>query len=256
MITSNCKRISRNISLYVAGDLVGESEREVAAHLVACEECRRLSGAFSKSRSLLTRAWALPEFGAEFYSGIRSAVLADIGSRRSKPSLFRPRWLYATAFAAVVIVSAVMLQHFSSARRQAVQSRALASQVTARPTSDRAKATDLSSSPQSHGPSGTRGVPARGKFEPAKRLDASDTTQAARINRAQIAQAIESPVSVGPVTLEAAPGAAGSASSPSEVSRIEIQTANPNIRIIWLTPREASEESNRDQDQHKNGTRK
>lgn len=260
MRTLTCKSIARNIPLYVAGDLVGRSEREVTAHLVACEDCRRLSEEFSESNSLLARACSPPEFGADFYSGIRSAVLADISRdrMRSKPSLFRPRWLYATAFAAIVIASALMLQHFSSTGRQSL---ALAPRVTGQPTSDQAKATNLSSLPQSHGPSGTRGMQAR---KPAIRQAAPDTAQAARINRAQIAQAIESPASVEPVALESASVSDGSASSApgrassSQVSRIEIQTTNPNIRIIWLTPREPreSEETNRDQDQHKNGTRK
>jgi anti-sigma factor RsiW len=258
MRTSNCKRISRNISPYVAGDLVGESEREVAAHLSACGECRRLAEAFSESRSWLTEAWALPEFSAEFYSGIRSSVLADIGRERmrSKPSFFRPRWLYATAFAAVLIASAAMLQHFSSTRRQVVPSLALAPQVTGQPTLHQAKATDLSSLPQTPGLSGTRGVQVS-RFEPAKRQAPSDTGQTARTNRAPIAPAIESPAGVRPVVTESAPVADGSASSP-QVARIEIQTANPNIRIIWLQPREPqeSDETNRDHDQHQNGTRK
>jgi hypothetical protein len=266
MKTLNCKRIGSKISLYVAGDLVGESEREVAAHLLACEECRRLSEEFSASSRLLTQAYTLPEFGSEFYSGIRRSVLADIGRGRtqSTPSLFRPRWLYATAFAAVVIASGVMLQHFSSTRRQASQILALAPKVTGQPTSDPAKGISVSSSPQSHGLSGMPRAQVRGKFGPVRRPDASDSAQAGRKNSAQIAQAMQSPTSVGAVTLELATLSDGSASSPSgrasssQVSRIEIQTANPNIRIIWLAPRESegAEETNRDQDQHENENRK
>ena len=116
----NCKRTTRMISLYVAGDLVGGAEREVATHLAACDACRRLAQEFSVSSSLLAEACALPEFGAAFYSGIRSAVLGEIASQQlqAKPSLFRPRWLYATAFAAIVIVSGVMLRHFVSIRHE------------------------------------------------------------------------------------------------------------------------------------------
>ena len=99
----NCKRTARMISLYIAGDLVGAPEREVAAHLAACDGCRRLADEFSESSSLMTEACAPPEFGAEFYSGIRQAVLGEIASDQmlAKPSIFRPRWLYATAFAAI-----------------------------------------------------------------------------------------------------------------------------------------------------------
>jgi hypothetical protein len=259
MRTSNCKRIAPRISLYVAGDLVGESEREVAVHLAACEECRRLSEEFSESGSLLARARVLPEFGAEFYSGIRSSVLADIERGRilSKPSLFRPRWLYATALAAVVIASGVMLQHFSRTRHPASQNLALAPQVTGQPESDQAKGNSVSSSPQSLGRSG-------GKSGPVRRPDASDRAQAGRKSSEQIAQAMQAPTSVGPVGLDSATLSDGSVSSSSglalssQVSRIEIQTANPNIRIIWLAPRESqgTEETNSDQDQPNKGNQK
>ena len=123
MRTLNCKRTARMIPLYVAGDLVGAPEREVAAHLAACETCRRLAEEFSESSRLLTQACTPPEFGAEFYSGIRHALLGEIARDHvlSKPWLFRPRWLYATAFAAIVIVSAVMLQHFAGTQRETPQ---------------------------------------------------------------------------------------------------------------------------------------
>ena len=195
----------------------------------------------------------------KFYAGIRSSVLADIGRDRtlSKPSLFRPRWLYATAFAAVVIASGLMLQHFSRTRRTASQNLTLAPQVTGQPKSDQAKRTSGSSSPQSPGRSG-------GKFGPVRRPDASDSAQAGRKNNEQIAQATQAPTSVAPVGFDSTTLSDGSVSSSSglapssQVSRIEIQTANPNIRIIWLAPQESegTEETNRDQDQHENGNRK
>ena len=255
MRNMNCKSIVRSISFYVAGDLVGESERAVAVHLLACEDCQRLAEEFSESDSLLARACSPPEFGAEFYSGIRSAVLADIGSRRSRPSLFRPRWLYATAFAAVLIASGLTLQYLSGVTRRATQDVALAPAVKDQPTSNLAGTTNLSSLLQSDGPSGKPKV--HGKLERAKRLVVTDSAPAARTERAQIARVIESPAGVGPVAPESTPVAGRSASSP-QVSRIEIQTTNPNIRIIWLTPREPqeAEETNRDHNQHENGTRK
>jgi hypothetical protein len=247
MRTLKCKRIAPNISLYVAGDLVGEAEREVAVHLVTCEDCRRLSEEFSESSSMLARACSAPEFGAEFYSGIRSAVLSDIGRSQLRPSLFRPRWLYATAFAAVLIISGMMFQYLSSARRQPGQIVALVPQVTSQPIPVRTKETAVHSSQKS-----------RLLSVPVRKPDALDTAQAAGNNRAQIAQEIKPTASAGQVAIEATPVSVASASAASSVSRIEIQTTNPNIRIIWLTPRETqeSEDADRDQDQQTNGIRK
>jgi hypothetical protein len=56
-------------------------------------------------------------------------------------------------------------------------------------------------------------------------------SQAARDGGAQIEPAVQSLMRVGPVALEASP----------QISRIEIQTADPNIRIIWLSPQESRE---------------
>jgi hypothetical protein len=255
MRTLKCKSIAPKVSLYVAGDLVGEAEREVAMHLLACEDCSRLSGEFSKSSSLLARASSPPEFGAEFYSGIRSAVLADIASRRPKPSLFRPRWLYATAFAALLIASGIMLQFFVSASRQATHSVAVGPTVTGQPISSPGKEFNLSASAQSGKRSRSLSVPVSRRVPQVSRPDAAEIAQAARNTRPQIGQGVESRANIGPVALESAPAALASA---AQVSRIEIQTSNPNIRIIWLQPREPqeSEETNRDHDQHQNGTRK
>ena len=290
MRTLNCKRMVQMISLYVAGDLVGAREREVATHLAACEQCRRLAQEFSESSSLLAQACTPPEFGAEFYSGIRRAVLGEITCERmrSKPSLFRRRWLYATAFAAVVIAAGVMLQqHFGSTNREGLT---LAPQVTGQPRSDQAKGTNSSSSPplselpqsprkphrlpetlrvKSHNVLALVNPRRRSRqFETVRKSDASDTSQTARDKRAPIAQATPSSTSastsISPVALESATFSGGSPSSlsgrasASQVLRIEIQTADPNIRIIWFAPRESreSEETNHDQDQHENGNRK
>jgi hypothetical protein len=78
--------------------------------------------------------------------------------------------------------------------------------------------------------------------------DALLIAQAARDRGMQIEPAMQSSTSVRPVALEAS----------SQVSRIEIQTADPNIRIIWLGTRESREpaENNHDQDRNENSNRK
>jgi hypothetical protein len=253
MRTLDCKGTGRMISLYVAGDLVGAPEREVAAHLAACEGCRRLAEEFSESSKLLTQACSPPEFGAEFYSGIRHAVLGEIANYRilSKPSLFRPRWLYATAFAAVVITSGVMLQHFVGSKPEPPRDLVRAPQVTDQPWS---QSSDVQSPGKKHErpralTAQSNRVPAlpnpRGSyrhFEEMRKPEVLVTAQPVRDNRRpQIEPAIQSATSVGPVAVETS----------SLVSRIEIQTADPNIRIIWLSPRESREPAgtNHDQDQ-------
>lgn len=268
MRTLNCKRAARMISLYVAGDLLGAPEREVATHLAACEGCRRLAEEFSESKSLLTEAGTPPEFDAEFYSGIRCAVLSEIASDQvlAKPSLFRPRWLYATAFAAIVIASAVMLQHFAGAWREPPRDLARAPQITGQPTSP----PEVPSPGKKHELPGTRSAPSNNSlalvnprggfrhFEETRTPDTLVTAQAARDSGTQI-EPVRVPVAAESVASTGGPSSSSSVrASTSEVSRIEIQTADPNIRIIWLSPRESreSEQTNHDQDPRENGNRK
>jgi len=233
------------ISLYVAGDLVGPPEREVAAHLAACEKCCRIAEEFSESSSLIAQVFATPEFGAEFYSGIRCAVLGEItrDRRLSKPSLFRPRWFYATAFAAIVIISGVMLQHFVSNRRESPRDPALAS---ARPTWGQATGTNSPSSSQAaHVPKSPR----------------DKRTQIARVMRPSTSTLTSASTSFSPAALESTTLASSAPSGPAsapQISRIEIQTSDPNIRIIWLSPRKSREPdgTNHDQDHPENSNRK
>jgi hypothetical protein len=281
----NCKHTARMVSLYAAGDLVGAPEREVTAHLAACEECRRLAEEWADSGSLLAQACTPPEFGAEFYSGIRHTVLGEITRDRmlSQPSPFRRRWIYATAFAAVIVIaSGVMLRHFGSSERRMPQSVALAPQAADQPTSGQPRDANSSPSPQSaelprsprkpHQSPVTPRVPsrnalalvsARGRsvaFGPVRKPNASDTAQAMRDKNSLSAPGMPSSTNASPGALESATFSDGlpSGRASAQVSRIEIQTANPNIRIIWLTSRESreSDDTNHDQDQHENGNRK
>ena len=264
----DCKRMTRMMSLYVAGDLVGEPEREAAAHLADCQACRQLAEEFSESSSLLTQAFAPPEFGAEFYTGIRRAVLGKITADRiSSPGpLFGQwgrwgrRWLYAGALAAVV-VAAVTLLLVRAIPREPSRELAGTPQVTHPPTTDQgheansATSRELSGLPLKPDRAAEQGQRPhqlialtnsrrRGsQIEAARKADAPDTVRTAREIRMEIAPT----KSVADPALESVTSSGRSASSrariasSSEISRIEMQTVDPNIRIIWLAPRDSRE---------------
>jgi len=252
MRKSNCKRMTRTMSLYVAGDLVGRAEREATAHVAGCQTCRQLAAEFSESSSLLTQACPPPEFDTEFYAGIRSTVLGKIAVDRvaSQPSLFGRhwgrRWVYATSLA-VVVVAAVTLQLFRGLPRQTSPGPGVKGQLTSFATpGDTKESASSSPRPLSGSPSDSQTGRSRqlAGRKPAA-LEAS-----ARSIRKEIALAMRSvdPVSVTLPGLPAVSPARPASLSESEVSRIEIQTADPNIRIIWLAPRQSqkSEETNKD----------
>jgi hypothetical protein len=264
MRKTDCKHITQIISLYVAGDLFGEPEREAAAHFADCQACRQLAEEFLESSSLLTQACAQPQFDAEFYAGIRREVLGKITAEGMAPTsqlferLWGRRWVYAGALAALVI-AAIALQVFRGVPRQP----GFAPRATGPATSDQTREADSSSPRQS---SESPRKPDRAtaqtgqsyklfartdsrrrnnQFESPRKPDDLNAAGTAPDDRKGIAPATRSSVA-----LSGRSASSPAAASSPEVSRIEIQTADPNIRIIWFASRESrkSEPTNHDPD--------
>lgn len=218
----SCKRTMRQIPLYVAGDLTGAPRGEIAKHLAACEGCGQLALEFRENNSLLVEACAPPEFSDEFYENIRHTVLREMARDDgiSKP-LFVRRWIYATAFAITLMAAGLVLLHFRRATSGPRQFLAAIAPVSVTTTTL---------------PRGS--TPRRATQKPIRRANL------ARSNSRQIDPVRKSDApEVASVPSERAPA--------SEVSRIEIQTGNPNIRIIWFTQAAGREsrDNNRDKDE-------
>lgn len=273
----NCERAAAFLPLHAAGDLEAARAREVASHLTACEGCRRLAAEISESRALLVEAFETPEFGAEFYSGIRSSVLEKISRDREPPTpsfvaaLFGRRAAYATAFAVALFVLALALQHFRVGVRETTQEFAHKTPQSV-DAPKQAQQGDAVLSPQTDdmksrttpqraevAASSRRGTTRRDALD--RRREPMPTPVMRDDERAMIAQVTPSSVNGSREASESAPPA-NSASSASttaaaapEVARIEIQTADPNIRIIWLAPQK-SEAPDPNQPKNEHGERK
>jgi len=268
MRNSKCKHVSQLIALYVAGDLAGATEREVAAHLAACDGCQSVSEGFAESRGLLAQAGTLPEFGPEFYAGIRGAVLGEIrrDRRLSTPSLFRRPWIYATSFAIVIVAFLFVLQH---AQRQQPGVAALAWRTAGQTISGQARGTNSSSAsatPQlSRSADGSAlesrrkphrnplfGASRRGPLQigPLSGTDSPEMAERAPERGTPNSAVLELAKIVGSAAAATALNAQSLPAVPPRVSRIEIQTRDPNIRIIWLTTSaaEGTEDINHDQE--------
>ena len=235
----NCKRASRNLPLFVAGDLSGDLDREMVNHLAICEECGRLAQEFRESNSLLTEACALPEFGAQFYDEIRNNVLDKItrDGLSSRPR-FGHRWIFASAFALMLVASAVMFVRWRAAR-EAPQDLASTTQITGNTASNHEP--ESTPSPQSQGFS----PKIQRAQKPLRRMTLTHPTS-------QQFQSVRNLVAF-PGGPQVSPSERASA---SEVSRIEIQTSNPNIRIIWLVAadKRAAQEDNQSRGEPEPGT--
>jgi hypothetical protein len=271
----NCKRAAEFLPLYAAGDLDAARADEVASHVAVCEGCRHVAGEFRESRALLVEAFETPEFGAEFYTGIRSSVLEKISRERepSTPSLvaalFGRRLAYATTFAVALIALALAFQHFRGGRRETTQQLAGGQQNVNAPQQDQRRGSEASpqlnakNNEATPSPTHTAMIPHKEstrRTTPDRRREPMPTPVMRDDESAQIAQVLPSSVNVAHEASESASPAVGStpavmATAAPEVSRIEIQTADPNIRIIWLAPQK-SEAPNPNEPKNENGERK
>ncbi|MCA1630572.1 MAG: zf-HC2 domain-containing protein [Acidobacteria bacterium] len=261
----NCERAAALLPLYAAGDLGGARGDEVEAHVAACGDCRKVAGEFRESRALLFEAFETPEFGAEFYANIRGSVLEKISRDRepSTPSfvaaLFGRRAAYATAFAVALFVLALALQHFRGGVRETTTPLASGGQIADAPQQEQRRGSEAPSQQNAEkneptpNPTRTAAAPRREstrRAAPDRRREPVLNTVAHDDESATVAQATPSVDGTRGASESASPATAA-----PEVSRIEIQTADPSIRIIWLAPRK-SEAPDPNEPKNENGERK
>ena len=271
--TISCTRAEKFIPLHVAGDLRGRRARAVTHHLAICENCRHTAAAYHAGRNLWHAASTPPpEFDDAFYDEIRNSVLAQIKRNRTlappfSASFFQWRPAY-TASLALLIIAVMLSLHVHLRRtmsdtrqksvllapnvnreftatpvqrppvtsnqtdernRQTIRSQDETAATTARQRRIIAPTQFATRHPGSKSaPGATRQRPAQQKkWQPASA--ASELTFIASAANA-MHQAIAQPTTPGN----------GLISASSEVSRIEMQTSDPNIRIIWLSPAAAA----------------
>jgi len=203
-----CARVRRLLPLYVGGDLDAKRARAIFEHTRSCEECAAADAAFDASRRLLSRHMP-PDFDEEFFASIRRSVLEEIATPASTRSalaiLFGRRRRFALATLAALLVSSVTLTVLRSEPRE-VAERAPVAIVPPDPGRDVAPPRFVEDTQR--GPE-VRNHPARPK----------------PVVRRARARSSEPPL------------AAQAAERPPEVQKIEIMTADPNIRIIWFAPK-------------------
>ena len=268
-----CTRVEKFLPLYVASDLAGRRERAVENHLAACEKCRLAAVAYRASRELFHAAALSPDFDGAFYEELRSSVLARITRDRRRPApprgfftLFDARLAYAASLVLFFIAAALALHSYTrGASEEGAQQQ---QQLIAATNRGRTATPAMSETPPSAQPGDDkRPTPrpahesARGASSNARRGAAKSSLPAARVhierarNEAQpglpstshapyqVKRNPHATVIAATLTTRAAEEMAATlagvrigTSAPRGVSRIEMQTSDPNIRIIWLAP--------------------
>jgi hypothetical protein len=258
-----CEEAEANLSLYVAGDIERPGERErIAAHLEGCEACRALASGWEASQRLL-RLHEPPEFDAAFFDAVRRDVLSRI-SEPPPPSLFarllgqpfgRRTLTYAAAFS-LLVCAVIVTSHFR--RRAHTPPVEVARKDEGGPRKTETGRTERPG-PRAHegGTKGDDDIAPRPRPNPTPRrvvrqADAAPKRAARRAEKSAAppesrdtgeAARASNDGGVNNVPPGPEPKVAGSPKrvETAAVSRIELQTSDPNIRIIWLSPQRATD---------------
>lgn len=240
----NCTKIEKLLPLYVEGDLTEREASEVRSHLSSCNFCRNLSEEFAASQERI-RNFAVPEFGAEFYERLRGSVLTEISSRHvERPSVFRTLFPARPALAASLATLVLFGALFSVALY-----RSLVKNRTTLTALEKSMADfNLDVLTDDEVPPINNAVVSNnaGVGKPGSTADNTVRRRYGRGTTAPVRPQTPAPQSIdsaGSTTASSAAqtvGAASDEASRQVVARMDIQTSDPNIRIIWLG-RKASE---------------
>ncbi len=252
-----CARTAERLPLYLSSDLKPRAARFVAAHLEACENCRALASEYRASQEWSKQAARQVEFADEFYEQLRQSVLTRIREQNSTPpASFFPAlfWQRRPAFAAALIVlllTAALAAQFVFRQLPGARPE---QQASVMPVATTPEPAPLRSS-------GNRELRREEVSQPSDQVQHDMVTNAQRPpsraagrriarRRTPAAMPDETPthspdavgIDVQSEATQAAPAtpveSTGMVAS-GEVSRIEIQTVDPNIRIIWLSSKTA-----------------
>lgn len=223
----NCTQVEKLIPLHVGNDLPMEQAAVVSAHLKDCTSCQELAAEFGASREWLG-AFTTPTFDEAVLDEMRAAVWQKVAQAEPQPAMltlltawWRPR--YAVVMA-VLLLLAGLIFYAHRQQRTLVKENSVARHET---NQERSK---LTPAPGSHDIDKTKTVVTA--QPPPRRRSLRQLSVAIKPRAVALpAQAIAITTSDTDLILPQA------AQQPAvqEMARIEFQTADPNIRIIWLT---------------------
>jgi hypothetical protein len=237
-----CTHAEKLIPLFAGDDLPAREADALRRHLESCANCRRLAAEFEESRDWL-RGFAAPQFDEAMLDGMRDSVLRDIGRIENRARWLQwivPGWdLRFTASVAVLLLILFATYAYRGRKPQTIPDKGNVVKINPgggqkHSTGDALRNDEINSSP----------VPAqRPPLNRERRINENRGVKPVRMPDLAIVNSPIVPpiINIGPV-FEPPPLGAELAMDDAifnrEMTRIEFQTADPNIRIIWLAPKD------------------
>jgi hypothetical protein len=235
-----CTQAEKLIPLYAGADLPGEQTVELRNHLESCAQCQQLVAEFEASRDWLS-SFAAPEFDEATLAGVRDRVLEEIGRIEKRPRLrewilpgWNPRFAFAASMVALLLIAAFAFYVFRSG-----PPRALPRQDT---IAGKSGAKDPAIVDRRENKTAAVNDKRRSQ-KPLRKIRPNDPNESVQSQDRIYDEVViaQSPAS-GEPAIKPPDNSATTQNNLAvnrEMTRIEFQTADPNIRIIWLTPKEA-----------------
>jgi len=232
----NCRRVKKLLPLYVEGDLALNVAEQISAHLDWCGRCNWLADEFNESQSWLHTS-GQPEFDQAFLDNFKSEVMSRLEQTKRRPSLLAAvaqywsrRQVLAMSGAILIVIGMVVFYIYQARFGVDTKTIETATQVPEpeAPIIEQPKA-DVDPSPNHRSAQSkhARRHPIQ-KTERARPMD--NLRDSALFFQANRSDEIGNPDEMAIKPQDAKDDL-------PEMLRIEIQTADPNIRIIWFTPR-------------------
>jgi hypothetical protein len=241
----NCKNVEPLLSLYVGRDLEEEHSRLVAAHLQSCTKCTLAADEYAGATQLL-QGYEPPFFSDEIYAGIREQVLNKIEQESHSPvrpgifsqlflALVQPRMRWVTA-ALLLAISVTALYLNRNPLRQLPNDQQVAVR-TSEPNQAARADVRLEKSDAS-----TSSSPFLNKGQVRMATTRSPNTRKREANPGVVAtnrsRELDKTTKVDSSTNDRVVQRVVGVSQPSSPVaplRVEMQTSDRNIRIIWLS---------------------
>jgi hypothetical protein len=221
----NCKNVQELLPLYVGADLEERHEKLVTAHVQSCAECATSADEYRKTLRLMEQ-YAPPFFGEAVYSGIRQRVLSEIQRESTAPALpqlvasfFRPRiaWAFATA---LLLAASVLAYYFIGNYTQEQRNE---QQMVGNPGAQNDRSTIALAPNVVYTP-----VAPPALNPPRSPLNLTVKNRHPKTKRsAAVTLAPQSPVQPEPFL-------SSTSATSQRTLRVEMQTKDQNIRIIWF----------------------
>lgn len=238
----NCRRVEKLISLYVEGDLASGITERIASHLEWCGRCNWLADEYKESQSWL-RSSDPPEFDEASLTGLKAGVLRRIAETSAKPSLLASlvqQWSRRQVFAlsaAMLIIFGVVVFYIYHARMSVKPS--VIEAVRQAPDRESAPSNEPRKTPDTGTATGA-GLSKRHHSKNLANIRARAGTPIVleQTFEPSFVSQMNPPEQSGTSSAEPADALPESGNDPPGMLRIEIQTSDPNIRIIWFAPKE------------------